>query len=45
VLAGDTSKQAAGNLLYLDLPMAPGARVTVGAADLRLRVLRKPVSR
>lgn len=45
VLAGDTSKQAAGNLLYLDLPMTRGARVTVGAADLRLRVLRKPVSR
>lgn len=37
--------QNPGNLLYLDLPFATGARVSVGAATLRLPVLAKPVSR
>jgi predicted acyl esterase len=45
VLAGDTSKQDPGNLLYLDLPMNPGARVTIGKAALRLPVLGRPISR
>jgi ABC-2 type transport system ATP-binding protein len=45
VLAGDTTKQSAGNLLYLDLPMNPGARVTIGRATLRLPVLGRPISR
>jgi len=36
--------QNPANLLYLDLPLAVGARVTVGAASLRLPVLAKPVS-
>jgi predicted acyl esterase len=45
VLAGDTLKQNPGNLLYLDLPMSPGARVTIGKATLRLPLLRKPISR
>lgn len=37
--------QNPGNLLYLDLPFAPGARATIGAVTLRLPVLAKPVSR
>ncbi len=45
VLAGDTLKQNPGNLLYMDLPMNAGARVTIGRATLRLPVLRKPISR
>jgi pimeloyl-ACP methyl ester carboxylesterase len=45
VLAGDTLKQDPGNLLYMDLPMAQGARVTIGKATLRLPVLRRPISR
>jgi len=45
VLAGDTTKQDPGNLLYLDLPMSAGARVTIGQATLRLPVLGRPISR
>jgi predicted acyl esterase len=45
VLAGDTTKQSAGNLLYLDLPMNAGARVTIGRATLKLPVLGRPISR
>jgi hypothetical protein len=45
VLAGDTLKQSPGNLLYMDLPMTPGARVTIGKASLRLPVLKRPISR
>lgn len=45
VLAGDTLKQNPGNLLYMDLPMQAGARVTIGKATLRLPVLREPISR
>jgi predicted acyl esterase len=45
VLAGDTTKQDPGNLLYLDLPMNAGARVTIGKATLRLPVLGRPISR
>jgi len=45
VLAGDTLKQNPGNLLYLDLPMPTGARVTIGKATLRLPVLHRPISR
>jgi predicted acyl esterase len=37
--------QNPGNLLYLDLPMQPGAKLTVGAARLALPVLALPVSR
>jgi pimeloyl-ACP methyl ester carboxylesterase len=37
--------QNPGNLLYLDLPMAPGARVAVGPATLRVPALAKPISR
>jgi hypothetical protein len=44
-LASSSLAQNPGNLLYLDLPMPAGARVTVGPAQLVLPVLRKPVSR
>ena len=33
------------NLLYLDLGLPPGARLSIGPASLRLSVLRKAVSR
>ena len=39
-LAGSSTAQEAGNLLYLDLPMPAGARLTVGRVDLRLPTLR-----
>ena len=37
--------QNPGNLLYLDLPMAAGAKVAVGAATLRVPALVKPISK
>jgi pimeloyl-ACP methyl ester carboxylesterase len=43
-LASASTAQDPANLLYLDLPMPPGARVSVGPASLRLPVLRKPIS-
>jgi uncharacterized protein len=44
-LASSSTAQASSNLLYLDLPMAPTARVRVGTAVLRLPTLRAPVTR
>jgi fermentation-respiration switch protein FrsA (DUF1100 family) len=44
-LASSSLAQNPGNLLYLNLPMSHGARVTVGQARLLLPILRKPVSR
>jgi predicted acyl esterase len=44
-LASSSLAQNPGNLLYLDLPMAAGARVTVGPARLVVPALTKPVSR
>jgi fermentation-respiration switch protein FrsA (DUF1100 family) len=44
-LASNSLAQNPGNLLYLDLPMPPAARISIGAAQLTLPVLRKPVSR
>ena len=44
-LASASTAQASSNLLYLDLPMAPTARVRVGPAVLRLPALRTPVTR
>jgi predicted acyl esterase len=44
-LASSSLAQNPGNLLYLNLPMPPKARITVGAARLTLPILRKPVSR
>jgi fermentation-respiration switch protein FrsA (DUF1100 family) len=44
-LASNSLAQNPGNLLYLDLPMPPAARITVGPAQLTLPVLRKPISR
>lgn len=43
---GSTSlRQNPANLLYLDLPMTPGARLAVGTATLALPGLATPVSR
>jgi predicted acyl esterase len=44
-LASSSAAQDPGNLLYLDLPMPPKARVVLGPAQLVLPVLQKPVSR
>ena len=43
-IGSSTLAQSPANLLYLDLPLAPGARATVGAARLSLPVLALPVS-
>jgi predicted acyl esterase len=39
-LGSSTLAQSKGNLLYLELPMPPAARLTVGRVDLRVPVLR-----
>ena len=44
-LASSSTAQATSNLLYLDLPMAAGARVRVGTAVLKLPGLRTPVTK
>lgn len=44
-LASSSTAQATSNLLYLDLPMAAGARVRVGTAVLKLPGLRSPVTK
>jgi pimeloyl-ACP methyl ester carboxylesterase len=44
-LATNSLAQDPANLLYLDLPQPPAARITLGAARLDLPVLRKPISR
>jgi fermentation-respiration switch protein FrsA (DUF1100 family) len=44
-LASSSTAQNPGNLLYLDLPMPTGAKVSLGPALLRLPVLRTPISR
>ncbi len=44
-LASSSLAQNPGNLLYLDLPMASGAKLTVGGATLVLPGLVKQVSR
>ncbi len=44
-LASASTAQSTSNLLYLDLPMAPSARVRVGTAVLKLPVLRTLVTR
>ena len=43
-LAASSLAQDPGNLLYLDLPMPPTARISLGSARLALPVLRRPVS-
>jgi predicted acyl esterase len=43
-LASSSTAQASSNLLYLDLPMAPGARMRVGTVVLKLPGLRTPVT-
>jgi fermentation-respiration switch protein FrsA (DUF1100 family) len=44
-LASSSLAQDRNNLLYLDLPMPPTARISLGSAQLVLPVLRKPVSK
>jgi predicted acyl esterase len=44
-LASSSTAQSTSNLLYLDLPMAAGARVRVGTAVLKLPGLRTPVTK
>jgi pimeloyl-ACP methyl ester carboxylesterase len=44
-VASSSSAQNAANLLYLDLPMIAGARVTLGPLTVRIPVLAKAVSR
>ena len=44
-LASNSLAQDPNNLLYLDLPMPPAAKITLGPAQLVLPVLRKPISR
>jgi hypothetical protein len=44
-IASSSLAQSPGNLLYLNLPMPPKARLTVGPARLVLPILRTPVSR
>jgi predicted acyl esterase len=44
-LASSSLAQSSSNLLYLDLPMPPTARVRVGSAVLTLPGLRTPVTR
>ena len=44
-LASSSLAQSTSNLLYLDLPMLPTARVRVGSAVLTLPGLRTPVTR
>jgi X-Pro dipeptidyl-peptidase C-terminal non-catalytic domain len=44
-LGSSSLAQNPGNLLYLDLPLATGARVTIGRAAVALPVLKEPVSR
>jgi predicted acyl esterase len=44
-LASSSLAQDPNNLLYLDLPMPPRAKVTLGPARLELPVLRAPVSK
>jgi predicted acyl esterase len=43
-LASSSLAQNPGNLLYLNLPMPPAARVVLGRARLTLPILRAPVS-
>jgi hypothetical protein len=45
VTVGSSSlAQSAGNLLYLDLPFAPGARLRVSAGTVSIPALRTPIS-
>ena len=44
-LASNSLAQDPNNLLYLDLPMPAGAKISLGPAQLVLPVLGKPISR
>jgi hypothetical protein len=43
-VASSSSAQNPANLLYLDLPMVAGARVTLGPMALSIPVLTKAIS-
>ena len=43
-IASSSSAQNPANLLYLDLPMVTGARVTLGSMTVRIPVLTEPIS-
>jgi hypothetical protein len=44
-LGSSSLAQSASNLLYLDLPMRPGANASVGDVVLRVPHLRRPITR
>ncbi len=44
-LGSSSLAQSPGNLLYLDLPLAAGARISLGSATVSIPALKKPVSR
>ena len=43
-IASSSSAQNPANLLYLDLPMVTGARLTLGSMTVRVPVLGEPIS-
>jgi len=43
-VASSSLAQSAANLLYLDLPFAPGARLRVGSGTVAVPMLRTPIS-
>jgi predicted acyl esterase len=44
-LASSSTAQSGANLLYLDIPQPPTARITLGPATVKMPVLVKPISR
>jgi hypothetical protein len=44
-IGSSSTKQSASNLVYLDLPMASGARARVGTVTLKLPGLRTRVTK
>jgi len=44
-LGSSSLAQNAGNLLYLDLPLGPAPKLTVGTAAVSLPTLATPISR
>ena len=43
-LASSSTAQSPANLLYLDTPLAAGARATIHSVRVTLPVLRRPIS-
>ena len=44
-LASSSTAQSPNNLLYLQEPLPPGSRITIGAVTVSLPVLKTPISR